>query len=303
MSRAGSRRQRREGMARALQSTLKKLSESVERGEYYEAHQMYRTVYFRYYGQEKYGDALQTLSEGARLLLNKGQYSSGCDLALTIVEVYSNTHTEVNDESRERITSIYPLIPATESLRERFVTRALAWTVDEGTNTRGDPQLHHLFGMQYYKEKSYVEAISHLIYGTDVSARALGDVLVQCALESAGDDRHVDSVIAQPLLKLISLQDLQSANTAFSRVISKHPEIGDFPRISYPLVDLVQCLLVLCQHEAGPVFQALKNSYIPVLQDNPTCAKYVNRIGESYYRIQAQRSGGIFGDLMNQMMA
>eukprot|EP01134_Creolimax_fragrantissima_P006819 CFRG6819T1 len=291
------------GAARALENTLKKLSDSVERGDYYEAHQMYRTVYFRYYGQEKYGDALHLLTEGAKLLLTKGQYGSGCDLALLVVEVYRNTHTAVNAESRDRLLTIYPMIPATESLRSRFISHSLAWSIEEGSNSRGDPQLQHAFGISMYKEKQYEEAISHLMYGTEVSARALGDVLALCAIESAGDHSHADVVISQPLLKLISLQDLHYANIAFDRVSTKHPEIGEFPRPSFPLVDLVQCLKTACLHDAAPVFQALQTNYAGVLNGNEQCSKYVNRIGEAYFNIRSQRAGGIFGDLMNSIMA
>lgn len=65
---------------------LAKLELSIQSGDYYEAHQMYRTLYFRYLSQKRYSDCLELLFKGAmRFLLNE-QYGSGADLGLLVVD-------------------------------------------------------------------------------------------------------------------------------------------------------------------------------------------------------------------------
>lgn len=71
----------------------------------------------RLMGQHKYGDALELLMAGSEALFQAGQSASGSDLALLVLELYSQSHTAVNDESRgacadmlleaERVRSIF----------------------------------------------------------------------------------------------------------------------------------------------------------------------------------------------------
>ncbi|RMX41468.1 hypothetical protein pdam_00021717 [Pocillopora damicornis] len=55
------------------QRVLQKLSKSIEDGEYYEAHQLIRTLYFRYKSQKSYDEALEIVHNGACLLLKHKQ--------------------------------------------------------------------------------------------------------------------------------------------------------------------------------------------------------------------------------------
>lgn len=65
---------------------IAKLDTAVATGNYYEAHQMYRTLCFRYTSQKRYTDCLELLYTGAHTLITKEQYTSAADLALLIVE-------------------------------------------------------------------------------------------------------------------------------------------------------------------------------------------------------------------------
>ncbi|PRD32666.1 UNVERIFIED_CONTAM: Golgi to ER traffic protein 4 [Trichonephila clavipes] len=52
---------------------LKKLHTNIELGQYYEAHQQYRTLYFRHLSQKKYGDLISLLYEGSVLFFTHNQ--------------------------------------------------------------------------------------------------------------------------------------------------------------------------------------------------------------------------------------
>lgn len=65
---------------------IAKLETAIATGNYYEAHQMYRTLYFRYTSQKRYTDCLDLLYGGSHKLITKEQYTSAADLALLIVD-------------------------------------------------------------------------------------------------------------------------------------------------------------------------------------------------------------------------
>jgi hypothetical protein len=52
---------------------LDKAKQSIEEGKYYEAHQMYRTVYYRFVSQRRNEEALNLVYTGASLLLTHEQ--------------------------------------------------------------------------------------------------------------------------------------------------------------------------------------------------------------------------------------
>ncbi|XP_022236293.1 Golgi to ER traffic protein 4 homolog, partial [Limulus polyphemus] len=77
---------------------LSKLQSNIEAGNYYEAHQMYRTIYFRYLSQKKYKELLDLLYEGSSTLLKLCQHNSGADLANLLVDVLTKAGSLVTSE-------------------------------------------------------------------------------------------------------------------------------------------------------------------------------------------------------------
>lgn len=71
---------------RGVSRVLAKLSHSLAEGEFYEAHMMYRTLYFRYTAQKRYQDCLDLLYDGAQKLIENQQKSSAADLCLLLLD-------------------------------------------------------------------------------------------------------------------------------------------------------------------------------------------------------------------------
>lgn len=65
---------------------LAKLDKLVDSEEYYEAHQLYRTIYFRYLNGNKFKELQKLLYDGAYNLLDKKQFNSGADLAVLFID-------------------------------------------------------------------------------------------------------------------------------------------------------------------------------------------------------------------------
>lgn len=76
---------------RGVSRVLAKLEESVQAGKYYEAHQKYRTLYFRYLSQKRFDECLELLYTGAQTFLDNEQFSSGADLGGLVVDTLEKT--------------------------------------------------------------------------------------------------------------------------------------------------------------------------------------------------------------------
>lgn len=95
---------------RGVGRVLVKLENSIKEGNYYEAHQMYRTLFFRYSGQNKLDDCLSLLHSGATLFLEKQQYSSGADLILLLLTTLGKRTKPEQEELDEWIEKLGNLI-------------------------------------------------------------------------------------------------------------------------------------------------------------------------------------------------
>lgn len=82
---------------RGVSRVLAKLEESVQAGKFYEAHQKYRTLYFRYLSQKKFDECLDLLYNGAQTFLDNEQYSSGADLGGLVVDTLEKTTVPDNE--------------------------------------------------------------------------------------------------------------------------------------------------------------------------------------------------------------
>lgn len=106
---------------RGVSRVLAKLEESVRSGKYYEAHQKYRTLYFRYLSQKRFDECLELLYDGALKLLENDQYSSGADLGLLVVDTLEKT--TVNDVELwiHRLGTLLAKIPSNLVERETLL--------------------------------------------------------------------------------------------------------------------------------------------------------------------------------------
>lgn len=72
---------------RGIERILSQLERSIETGNFYEAHQLYRTLYFRYMAQHKYEECAELLYNGSIKLVANSQECSAADLGLLTIDV------------------------------------------------------------------------------------------------------------------------------------------------------------------------------------------------------------------------
>ena len=85
---------------------LAKLEKQIAAGNFYEAQQMYMTVFHRNKARKKLGDALHLLEAGACTQLAHGQLNCGEELAVLLAETYLKDAVPVDNASVGRIEAV-----------------------------------------------------------------------------------------------------------------------------------------------------------------------------------------------------
>ncbi|KAJ1548064.1 hypothetical protein HK096_005994 [Nowakowskiella sp. JEL0078] len=180
---------------KGVDKVLNKLAASVALGNYYEAHQMYHSVCQRmhlivtqrYLKQNKISDALDLLQSGVKNLLKYSQVGSASDLCQRLLDIFVDKEIKVTDDSLARIIDIFQDYPVSDPSCKDFVRNALRWSTKFSQYPSGDPSLHHVFGLKFYKDCDFYEAEAHFALGNVDSARAAGHLAWEW-----GSEKHVE---------------------------------------------------------------------------------------------------------------
>ncbi|KAG2171987.1 hypothetical protein INT43_001464 [Umbelopsis isabellina] len=306
--------------SKGTEKTLQKLKQSVEDGNYYEAHQMYRTVARRLTKQQKYRDVIDLLHSGAASLLKQKQSGSGSDLALYMLDTYKLSNTPVTEESLDRVVELLELYPADEPGRKTFINSAISWSQKNGDSEMGDPDLHNFAGTLLYHNKQYNEAEKHLLFGSEESGKLLGDVEYDWAVEIDSADKG--TFIARAVLQLLAMKNIHYANLAFqafTKRLDASEALGEAPYRPAPadqsinitiykdsLINFSQLLILTAQRDAGELFKTLKSKYAPAFaQDSKfDFDEALADFGLSFFNIQKPRNqGNVLQDLMSSLFS
>ncbi|XP_075021358.1 Golgi to ER traffic protein 4 homolog isoform X3 [Calonectris borealis] len=174
-----------------------KLRASVEKGDYYEAHQMYRTLFFRYMSQGKHAEARELMYSGALLFFSHNQQNSAADLSMLVLESLEKSDAKVADDLLENLAKLFSLMDPNSPERVAFVSRALKWS-SGGSGKLGHPKLHQLLAITLWKEQNYSESRYHFLHSTD--GEGCANMLVEYS-SSRGYRSEVDMFVAQAVLQ------------------------------------------------------------------------------------------------------
>jgi hypothetical protein len=114
------------GNRRSLAATrlLAKLDTAMQAGDYYQAHQLYRTVYFRYAAAGRYAELIDLLYDGGCRLMERGQSGSGADLANLLLDVLLKAQQDVCDQALlDKVRALFARMKPCESLYGRELKR------------------------------------------------------------------------------------------------------------------------------------------------------------------------------------
>lgn len=275
---------------------LGKLQKSVEDGNYYEAHQMYRTLYHRYMSQKKYAEAIEMIYSGASLLLQHNQHMSGADLSLLLVEALEKTEGAVSKENIRRLGRLAKGLPSEAPERGKFIVAAIKWSQRDTPNRTGDPELHKEFANILWHEKNYFEARYHFLRSTDGKGCAL--MLVEYQL-SKGYASEADMFVAQAVLQYLCLRNKSTATLTLRVYTENHPAIKSGPPFILPLLNFMWLLLLAVKTQKLNAFTVLCEKYQPSLKRDPAYAAYLDKIGQVFFGLPPPMPTGRQGFIGN----
>ncbi|KAJ9600818.1 hypothetical protein L9F63_001030 [Diploptera punctata] len=287
-----------------VQRVLSKLESSVKAGNYYEAHQMYRTLYFRYLGQKKYAELMDLLYDGAILLLSHDQQTSGADLAILFVDVLNKSDASTSDEQFNKLSRLFGMISSDVPERDTFLASALQWSVKESQEVKsGHPHLHQSIAQIFWKEKNYTLARYHFLHSTDGSGCAA--MLVELHRQR-GYSSEVDLFIAQAVLQYLCLHNKTSAKDVFDYYTTQHPNIKKTgPPYILPLLNFIWFLLKVIESGKLAAFTVLCQQYQTSIERDPSYVEYLDKIAQIFFGVPPPRprSQGLLGNLLQSFLS
>jgi len=294
---------------RGVSRVLTKLDNSIEAGNYYEAHQMYRTLYFRYTAQRKYDECLDLLYNGSLKLVSKNQDTSAADLGLLIVDTLEKrgVSNDSDDVWIERLSKIIQQLNASTVERETLINRSIKWSGDMSGNSLGHPKMHKSIAVIFWAEGNTEQARHHYLLCRE--GHLCGRILIKIN-ETKGYTSELDLFIVQAVLQQLCLKDRKTAEDTFVSYTSQHPQIlrKDMP-FKQPLLNFIYFLFRSIDMGRLDCFRSLCDLYKPSLNRDPSFDKYLVKIGVLFFGAAPPVSavgggglmGGMFGDLFTRL--
>jgi len=282
---------------------MAKLKASIENKNYYEAHQMYRTLYFRYVGQRKFEELEGMLYEGAVLLFSHKEVSSGIDLAKLYVDVLTSSEAGAQDNRFNNLSKLYMLIPLDNIDKPSYLSSCVKWSCRDNTPL-GHPRLHQHLAYALWQTKQYSQARQHFLHSLD--GEGCGIMLAEFQL-TLGYGSEVDIFIAQTVLQYLVLKKSVPASTAFQAYTMEHPKLPSCPPFHcHPLLNFVWLLLLSIQSSQSlSVYSVLCQKYKQWIDRDPQYIEYLDKIGQHFFGVPAPvkaKPGGMFSGLFDQLL-
>lgn len=287
---------------RGISRVITKLEAALNSGNFYEAHQMYRTLYFRYLSQKKYDELLEMLYKGSISLLNFDQLSSGADLVLLIIDVLEESKPECYDNWITKIGVLLSKIGPNVIERETIIVRAIRWSSEASKNKMGHPVMHKLIAQIMWAEGNLEQARHHFLVSKD--GAGCGQMLIELS-QKKGFVCETDLFIAQVVFQQLCIKETTTALKTFETYTKFHPKIATSePPFNMPLLNFVFYLLKSIETRKLQLFKTLCDLYKPSLDRDPSYEKYLQKVGIIFFDApppQPQPTGGLFGGLIAQL--
>ncbi|RUS75485.1 hypothetical protein EGW08_016753 [Elysia chlorotica] len=289
-------------VSRGVDRVLAKCEACIIAGNYYEAHQMFRTVYFRYSGQQKFAEAADLLYRGALILMQHNQHSSGADLSLLFLDVLNKSKSSVTDNIIGQISELFEKMDPECPERYPFLTKAITWSSKVNKqHKRGHPDLHQRFGVIFKQERNYLQARYHYIHSSD--GEGCAKLLVEFHTNH-GYSSEVDMFITQAVLQYLCLQNKTTASLCFEIYTQKHPAIDKGPPFGMPLLNFIWLLLIALEGGKLAVFTVLCEKYQVSINRDPNYREYLDQIGQLFFGVPPPQKTpqGLFGNLLQNVL-
>ncbi|KAK6733271.1 hypothetical protein RB195_017178 [Necator americanus] len=289
----------------------KKAENCLEKGEFYEAHQVYRTMYFRMLQQEKFEELLDLLCCGCKKLAAVKEALGSIDLAELYAETLVKSKKEPSEGILEQISSMVELftdpsfVLPTPDAHNRFISSCVKWSQSVATKRRekrhGLSELHYVIAKAYIAHGQYVPARNHMLFAEHPEEFAT--LLRKICEEGGCKSLESELFCVLPALQLLAMHRVQTA----SRLLAAYTANDDTPNGFRQ--ELLNFLRLVCNaltlHDVN-LFDHLVKVYKPHLDADPNYSNYIDRIGHIFFGHPSQKRGdslgGLFGNILKGVL-
>ncbi|TDH66598.1 uncharacterized protein CCR75_006075 [Bremia lactucae] len=279
--------------AAGFDNVSQKLELQLQKGDYYGALQMYKTLFIRLLkgdavGTDQQEKAVSLALKAALKLIDHEQNTASIEMANLMISVFTDFHHPVDDAHKELIRQIdvaFQTKPQFSTDLAVFLKNAVKWSSNEGARKRGDPELQSMLARAYCVAGDFTLAMKHFLHSE--SPQELADALFHWSLQ--GYPSESDLYLARAVLQLLSLENLRDANRVCEVYVAKCEQSGR--PTDLPLFNFTRFLLLTLERDALPLFRTLQEHYAPALARDSSFNSYLNVIGQKFYGLQPLRSG------------
>ncbi|VDL90341.1 unnamed protein product [Schistocephalus solidus] len=260
------------------------LAQSEKR--FYEAHQIYKTIYFRCTGRRKYAEALEHLIPGSKFLLANQQWESGVDLACLVVDTISKSSLKMTEKNLADFCELVSLMPPTCGDREKYISKVLKLL--SGSKLLLN-DFNEFLGRQFWQEGALIQTRNRMIR-TD-NGFVVGCFLIELQ-QRYGLTSEIDLFITQTVLQFLCMKKICVAAATFYTYTRRHPKLEPGPPFThFPLLNFVWLLMLAIEQKLGSsVLSCLCNKYSPQISRDPSYFMYLEKIGQVYFDVQPQQN-------------
>jgi len=262
------------------------LDECLRDSKFYEAQQLYQSIYFRLSGRKKFEEASTLLVDGALKLIQYNQLPGAAHLTHLLLECYRKANFSPESECIEPVMRISAAFGkatqdvATRGLHIRFLKSVLKWSVvAPGGIPNGSATLHAALIALYLESEDFGRAHKHYLRSNQPEQHAK----MLTAWRHKGYRSEQDLLICRAVLEYLCLEDVQAAKTVFK-------SYQDICQLSSPLIHFIEFVLLTVERDAGPLFEMLRQKYAISIARDSAFTAYLDKIGELFFDIQAPPS-------------
>ncbi|CAG7671026.1 unnamed protein product [Allacma fusca] len=253
---------------------LLKLHDAMDSGKFYEAHQLLKTINFRYTNSGKYEELEELLVKYATVLLSNNQIESGCDVAIMLSKLYNEKNFPVLPN---RVSDVCKLLEVMPPCPERitYLMTILEWCGSSDLSGK----VHSAAVILYTNERYFSEAWKHLIRltnGTDASILA-PPIFNGCQIRR----EELDIAISLLVLSFLAAKKIEAADKAFVLLVKEQVRDRDLS----PLLHGVRFLIEAAKMNCPKAFTAIKEVYDPSFRRDNQLRRLVGKVGKSVFKL------------------
>ncbi|VDO10403.1 unnamed protein product [Rodentolepis nana] len=280
-----------------MNSRLKqRIQTAKDEKRFYEAHQLYKSAYYRSSSRKTSGDILEDLLDGVRFFLDNQQWECGSDLACICIDVIVKNQKPITDSLLRSLCQFTASMPQTCPDRLKFISKCLSLLEKDELKLGA---FNEFLGRQLLKEGAFSQARSRIMLAGD--GYKVGLFLIELH-QLHGLVSEIDLFVTQAVLQLLCAKKTAVAALTFHTYTRNHPKLeAGPPFIHFPLLNFVWLLMLAIERKLSyDVLSFLCNQYHSQLMRDPSYAEYIDKISQLYFGVKKQNDpiNGLMSNIM-----